>query len=124
MAFEVEGILHKKFDTEQKTDSFKAREFVILLADERYPQYIKFQLTQDNCALLDKFDEKQNIKVSFDLRGREWNDKYFTNLQAWKIQGDAVGESLDQTSSDFDEPDFLSDTPEVPKAEDFDDMPF
>jgi single-strand DNA-binding protein len=122
MAFEVEGILHKKFETEQKTESFKAREFVLLLPDERYPQYIKFQLTQDNCELLDKYDEKQKLKVYFDLRGREWNEKFFTNLQAWKIEGDRMEEELQQTSSDFDDPD-LSDA-DVPQAEDFDEMPF
>ncbi len=123
MAFEVEGILHKKFDTEQKTETFKAREFVLLLPDERYPQYIKFQLTQDNCSILDKFNEKQKLKVHFDLRGREWNEKYFTNLQAWKIEGDSLEDELQQTSSDFDDPGF-PDADDAPKSEEFDDMPF
>jgi hypothetical protein len=45
MAFEVEGRLHKKFDTENKTDSFQAREFVIETNNGNYPQFIKFQLT-------------------------------------------------------------------------------
>ncbi|MBT8220501.1 MAG: DUF3127 domain-containing protein [Bacteroidia bacterium] len=85
MSFEVEGKLHKVFDTESKTDSFQAREFVIEIGQGNYPQFIKFQLTQDRCGLIDAFQPGQVIKVYFDLRGREWNEKYFTNLNAWRI---------------------------------------
>lgn len=85
MSFEVEGKLHKVFETESKTDSFQAREFVIEIGQGNYPQYIKFQLTQDRCGLIDAYEPGQIIKVYFDLRGREWNEKYFTNLNAWRI---------------------------------------
>ena len=84
MSFEIEGILHKKYDIESKTESFKTREFVIT-TDGMYPQFVKFQLTQDKCNAIDSFDEGEKIKVSFDLRGREWQGKYFTNLNAWRI---------------------------------------
>jgi hypothetical protein len=86
MSFEVNGKLHKKYDTENKTDSFQAREFVIVVESGNYPQYVKFQLTQDRCAALDPFEEGQEMKVHFDLRGREWNGKYFTNLNAWRLE--------------------------------------
>ena len=56
MSFEVEGKLHRKFDTEQKTDSFRAREFVLEI-EGQYPQMVKFQLTQDRCDLIDAYDE-------------------------------------------------------------------
>ncbi len=86
MSFEVEGRLHKKFDTENKTDTFQAREFVIEIDGGGYPQFIKFQLVQDRCALIDNYEEGEQIKVHFDLRGREWNEKYFTNLNAWRVE--------------------------------------
>ena len=86
MAFEIEGKLHKKFETESKTATFQAREFVLHIEDGNYPQYIKFQLTQDRCGLIDNYNEGDIIKVTFDLRGREWNEKYFTNLNAWRIE--------------------------------------
>ncbi len=86
MAFEIIGKLHKKFGTEQKTPSFSTREFVIYTEDEQYPQYIKFQLTQDRCTIIDSYQEGEKLKVHFDLRGREWQGKYFTNLNAWRIE--------------------------------------
>lgn len=85
MSYELVGKLHKRYETENKTDSFKAREFVVESGDQ-YPQFIKFQLTQDRCDLLDKFQEGEQIKVHFDLRGREWQGKYFTNLNAWRLE--------------------------------------
>ncbi len=85
-SFEIEGKLLRKYDTENKTQSFQAREFVIEIQDGNYPQYIKFQLTQDRCALLDDYDEGGPVKVHFDLRGREWQGKYFTNLNAWRLE--------------------------------------
>lgn len=86
MSFEVEGKLHKKFEVENKTSSFQAREFVIEVPDGNYPQFVKFQLVQDRCALIDGMNEGETIKVHFDLRGREWQGKYFTNLNAWKVE--------------------------------------
>lgn len=127
MPFEIDGKLHKVFDTEKKTETFQAREFVLLLEDERYPQFIKFQLTQDRCDLIDKFEEGSDIHVKFDLRGREWNDKYFTNLNAWKIE---TPEGKASPTSDADFPDLndedvvFNDEPPEATSEEDDDLPF
>ncbi len=85
MAFEVEGKLYRIFPTEQKTASFQAREFVLEIPDGNYPQYVKFQVVQDKCSTLDQYREGERLKVSFDLRGREWQGKFFTSLNAWRI---------------------------------------
>ncbi len=111
--FEIEGKLVKAYDMEVKgTGSFRTREFVIETM-ETYPQFVKFQSVQDKCDLLNQFQEGEIIKVSFDLRGRQWQDKYFTNLNAWRIEkssnspspsaapsGNASG-SFDNTPSSF-----------------------
>ena len=86
MAYKATGRLHKIFDTEQKSAQFSAREFVIEMEDGKFPQMVKFQLVQDKCGLIDNFSEGDEICVDFDLRGREWNEKFFTNLNAWRIE--------------------------------------
>ncbi len=85
MSYQTTGRLHKIFDTEQKSASFSARDFVVEVADGKFPQMIKFQLVQDKCPLIDAYAEGDEITVEFDLRGREWNGRYFTNLNAWRI---------------------------------------
>ena len=128
MSFETEGKLHKMYDQEVKGESFRVREFVIETQDQ-YPQFVKFQLTQDRCDLLNDYNEGQMIKVSFDLRGREWQGRYFTNLNAWRIAG---AEQKEQ-GSPFGDVEFADPVPGAGnqsadggnKAEDFsDDLPF
>ncbi len=93
MSFEIVGKLYKKFPAESKSPTFQAREFVLEFAEGNYPQLIKFQLTQDRCQLLENYNEGEEIKVHFDLNGREWQGKFFTNLTCWRIEkssGDAA----------------------------------
>ncbi len=86
MSFEIVGKLYKKFPAESKSPTFQAREFVLEFAEGNYPQLIKFQLTQDRCQLLENYEEGEEIKVHFDLNGREWQGKFFTNLTCWRIE--------------------------------------
>jgi hypothetical protein len=120
MSYEAEGKLHKKFDTEEKTGSFKTREFVILVEQGQYPQYVKFQLVQDRCEIIDTIEEGTNLKVYFDLRGREWQGKYFTNLQAWRIEGAGQESKSNAPAGDFPStPPMVSD-----EGSSYDDLPF
>lgn len=128
MTFETEGTLHKKFDIESKSSSFQTREFVIT-TEGTYPQFVKFQLTQDKCSIIDTFQEGEKVKVSFDLRGREWQVKYFTNLNAWRVEKASVQtQGVQDTSSPlppvppvFDQ---NSDFQSGGLPADFDDLPF
>ena len=122
MSFEVVGKLHKKFDTENKTDTFQAREFVIEV-DGNYPQFVKFQLVQDRCTLVDNYEEGDMINVHFDLRGREWNGKYFTNLNAWRVDKAGGVESTPPPATPAGDSSFPAATDEPPAAAD-DDLPF
>lgn len=87
MSYQIKGILHKKFETESKSDTFQARDFVIKTEGD-YPQFIKLQLTQDRCDVIENYNENDKVNVFFDVRGREWNEKFFTNLNAWKVEKD------------------------------------
>lgn len=126
MSFEIEGKTHKVFDTESKSEKFQAREFVIE-TDGQYPQYIKFQLTQDKCNLVDNIKEGDMIKVYFDLRGREWNEKYFTNLNAWRVEAATKQAAVaPPPAGDFPSEEYPAASPAQTSgaAEDFDDLPF
>ena len=129
MSFEIEGKLIKKFDTESKTQTFQAREFVIEINNGNYPQFIKFQLTQDRCAIVDNYNEGDDIKVYFDLRGREWNGKYFTNLNAWRVEiptnQPTPAQSDQQQPQTTDNPGSFPSMGDEPAQKEFeDDLPF
>ena len=70
---------------------FTKREFVIKTTDDgEYPQDIKFELVKDKTALVDKYNVGDKVTVHFNIRGREWNEKYFVNLVAWRLEGQAT----------------------------------
>ena len=73
----------------QVSASFKKRELVIT-TEEQYPQSILIEFAQDKCDLLNNLQIGQDVKVSINLRGREWvnpqgETKYFNSIQGWKI---------------------------------------
>lgn len=117
MALEIEGTLEKKFDEQSINATFKKREFVVE-TDEKYPQLIKFELVQERCSLIDEFDIGDKLKIEFNLKGREWNEKYFTNLHAWRIS--KIGESVEQG----DENTSTGEPPVSPDESHLDDLPF
>jgi hypothetical protein len=93
---EVTGVLKVKFDTQKVSDRFQKREFVLTTeGNTPYPQHVSFQLTQDKCNLLDQYNVGDEMKIQFNLRGREWNGpqgvKYFNTLEAWRIEKSAGG---------------------------------
>lgn len=90
--FKMTGTIKMIGQTQNVSEKFSKREFVVVSgADEKYPQDIMFQCTQDKCSLLDNFMEGQMVDVSFNLRGRGWTNpqgevKYFNTLECWRIE--------------------------------------
>ena len=89
-SYEITGKIVYKGDTETVgAKEFKKRAFVLETTDDKYPQQIKLELIKDGCAKLDQYMAGDIVTASFNLQGREYNGKYYVNLQAWKISGDA-----------------------------------
>ena len=95
---EVSGKI--KWLDETKTygnNGFRKREMVIT-TEEQYPQHILVEFIKDKCDLLDAFQMGQNVKIGFNLRGREWvnpqgETKYFNSIQGWRIEAVGVSSS-------------------------------
>ena len=66
---------------------FTKREFVIE-TEEKFPQQLKFEVTKDRCDALDKYREGQEVKVHFNLRGREHNGKFYNSHEAWRLEAE------------------------------------
>ncbi|WP_340067144.1 DUF3127 domain-containing protein [Ascidiimonas aurantiaca] len=123
---EVEGKI--KMIDETKTygsNGFRKRE-VVVTTEEQYPQHLLIEFVQDKCDLLNNFQVGQPVKISINLRGREWvnpqgETKYFNSIQGWRIeslQADTSQPTQEVPPMDAFEPanDF--------KEEDYDDLPF
>ena len=87
---EVVGKIKEVKETQEVSASFKKREFVVT-TDEQYPQHIIMEFAQDKCDKLNGVGVGDTVKVSINLRGREWvnpqgETKYFNTIQAWQIE--------------------------------------
>lgn len=85
----IKGQIKVVKETIQVTDSFKKREFVITTNEDKYPQDILFQLSQDKVSLLDTIQVNEMVEIEFNLRGRGFEKdgvtRYFNQLEAWKV---------------------------------------
>lgn len=87
-------------ETTHGAKGFRKREIVVTIG-EKYPQDVPFEFVQDKCGILDGFSVGQSVTVSFNLRGREWNGRYYAGLQGWRIahHGDATQQPAETTTA-------------------------
>lgn len=91
MAYELEGSIHKIFDVQTFASGFSKREFVVEVPDGNYTQQIKLEAVKDKAAILDGVSEGDQVKVTFDLRGNEYKERFYVNLVAWKLEKSGEG---------------------------------
>lgn len=84
-AYELMGTVKVVMDEVKFDSGFTKREFVVTTADGRYPQDIKFECVKEKTGLLNAVKPGQRVTVAFDIRGNEYNGRYFVNLSAWRI---------------------------------------
>lgn len=123
MAYEIVGKLIAKFDINQRTETFKVREFVIEKSEDisgrLITNYVKFQCVQDKTAMPDRFNIGDEIKVSFNLKGTRWEKEgkvnYFTNLDAWRMESVKLGQESGVAEVNYND---------IPPSDTVDDLPF
>ena len=128
MSYELTGKLIAKYDTVQRTETFKTREFAVEKSEEingrTITNYVKFQSVQDKTTLIDRVNIGDEIKVYFNIKGSKWEKdgkvNFITNLDAWRIE-QILQPGNQKNDSEYLEPlDTFSSAP--PDA--VDDLPF
>jgi hypothetical protein len=109
--YEACGTIKAVLEPKTFSSGFTKREFVIVTEDD-YPQTVAFECVKQRTTLLDRVAVNDRVRVSFRLRGREYQGRYFVNLEA--VQIDKMG--ADGSSVTMEEP------PPAPSEDD--PMPF
>ena len=84
--FEIQGTIHLISEPQTFSSGFAKREFVVEVADGKFPQHIKFECVKEKISLTEGLQVGDPVKVFFDIRGNEYNGRYFVNLNAWKLE--------------------------------------
>lgn len=113
---EIKGRVIEIFATNQISEKFRKREFVVEYAENpQYPEYLKLEMIQDNCDHLDGYKVGDMVEVDINIKGRKYESPekgtmYFNTLQAWRIR----------PSGDNDNPDYMG----IPSDESNSQLPF
>ncbi|MBL0882763.1 MAG: DUF3127 domain-containing protein [Chitinophagaceae bacterium] len=124
MSYEITGKLVAKFDSIQRSETFKTREFVIEKSEDIggrvITNYVKFQCVQDKTAMPDRFNIGDDVRVQFNIKGTKWvkdgRENYITNLDAWRMEAVKLGQQDPPSGNAY------NDMP--PPANAVDDLPF
>ena len=90
-SFDLEGKVKLINEVQTFASGFTKREFVVETEDGKYPQSIKFECVKEKTSLTDGLSVGDPVKVFFDIRGNEYNGKYYVNLNAWKVEKSGGG---------------------------------
>ena len=93
MAYDITGKVKVIQEAQTFGSGFTKREIVLTVEDGKYPQDINLEFVQDSVAKLDAVNVGDEVTVTFDVRGREYNGRYFNNLVGWKINVDSKAEA-------------------------------
>ena len=97
---EVTGKIKKIDETKTFGNNGLRKRELVLTTDEQYPQMLLIEFVQDKCDILNAFNVGDDIKVSINLRGREWINpegqaKYFNSIQGWRVENAGQGAAGD-----------------------------
>jgi hypothetical protein len=106
---EVIGKIIVLNDTETvgSAGTFKKR-LVVVETSEQYAQKVPIDFVQDKCSVLDNYKVGDNVTVSINIRGNEYNGKYYVSLNGWKIsKAETQSESAPEAPQQEEESDDL-----------------
>lgn len=98
---EISGRIKKIFEEQSFASGFRKKELVIT-TQEQYPQDILIEFTQDKIDLINPLTPGDEVRISINIRGREWINpegvaKYFNSISGWRIEKlGAEGPSMNQ----------------------------
>ena len=127
MEYQITGKVAEVYPINRVNERFRKREFVIEHKDstsgQAYVDFIKFQLIQEKCELIDESWLRQDVTVTFNIKGNRWEKNgianYITNLNALSVmRGIAMAENGQQAIVSPRLEDAPSPSPEM------DDLPF
>ena len=100
----VTGKIHNVGALRVVSEKFKSKD-VVLLTDEKFPQYITIQFTQEKTNIISEANLGENVEVSINLRGREWKSptgeiKYFNTIEGWQVNAVEGAVSLKEVPLD------------------------
>ena len=125
MALEIDGKVVRVLAVqsgESQNGTWKKQQFVLETLGE-YPKKICFQTWGDKTEIVSNLQDGDRLKVSFRLESREYNEKWYTDAVAWRI--DKLVTNNTQAQAPTQQAESVTNTePPLPEEKEADDLPF
>lgn len=123
----ISAVIVEISETQQVSEKFTKREFVITNPQDQYQEFIKLECQQDKCSMLNGLLVGSVVDLKFNLRGRQWTNKdgiimTFNTLVCWQMIRRPVSGNLSPQSEP--EPHHHQETPLPGATQQDDDLPF
>ena len=115
----IQQILKAETGVSRAGNEWKKQEFV-LESDDQFAKKICFTVFNDKLSLIERIKEGDEVEVSFNLESREFNGKWYHNINAWKIDQIETGNSVKDSIPEYR----LEDIPPEPAEPGANDLPF
>jgi hypothetical protein len=107
MALDITGkiiqIMNPTSGTSKAGKEWTKQEFVIETQDSQYPRKVMISVMGDKVQELKRFSTGQEIKASINIESREFNNRWYTDVKAWRIE--AVGQTAGAENNFQPDPD-------------------
>ena len=104
---EITGKVHLIGDVQKGTSKagkeWKRQNLVIDTGDE-YNPYVSISFLGTKTELLDKLSIDEEVTVSINISSNEWEGRWFTNVNGWKIESHGAVQAPATTEADEDLP--------------------
>ena len=126
MALEIEGKIIRKLARQGGTNArgdWSKQEFVLEYQDGNYPAQVCFtSFGDEKIADLEKYQIGDEVKISFNIRAREYNGRWYNDIRVWRITPASQADSEPHQGRNLSPAPSLEDMPQEKDGED--DMPF
>ena len=123
MSFKVKGKILQVLPEQKGTSprgEWKKQDFVIETSDDQFPKKICFTLFNDKTASLENIQPNMEVEVSFSIESREYNQKWYTNVNAFRVESVKEESAPGMTPPPYSE----ADIPPLGDNDEKDDLPF
>lgn len=82
---EITGTAHAILPLQTFPSGF-SKQVLVINTGGQYPQYVPIEFTKDRTKLLEGIATGQEVTAQVDIRGNEYQGKYYASLNGWKLE--------------------------------------
>ena len=126
MALEITGKLIKTLPVQSGTNArgtWSKQEF-ILETLEQYPRKVCISAWGERVNELGALQESDILKVTFNLESREYNERWYTDVRAWRIEKQTAAGAVASPAATANTPPPPAEEPSFINQQEVDDLPF